>query len=105
MPTIWIIQIKERVRTAHYLILLYSKETSSGGSDKVSTDDSTKAFSTVRFVSSTVSIDDVDASPVDTIDINSTASNVIFSNTGRSTLPTEASTGKSDEAGSSRFIG
>ena len=84
------IQIKNRVRTAHYLILLYSKETSAGGSDKVSTDGITKAFSTVHYVSSTVSIDDVDASPV---------------GTGTSTLPTEASTGKSDEAGCSRFIG
>ena len=41
-------------------------------------------------VSSTVSIDDVDASPVGTIDVNSTACNVIFSNTGTSTSSTKA---------------
>ncbi|XP_062499569.1 mucin-2-like isoform X2 [Corticium candelabrum] len=59
------------------------------GSDKVSTDGITKAFSTVHYVSSTVSIDDVDASPV---------------GTGTSTLPTEASTGKSDEAGLPTYV-
>ena len=42
-------------------------------SDKDSTDDSTEAFSTMYSLSSTFSIDDVDASSVGTIDVNSTA--------------------------------